>query len=273
MKFTNNIVSLIQNRPLLYKLYFQYQLHFRQSMMPPSELNFVGDPDFVKIGGKYLEYIKDFTGLSPEHDVLDIGCGIGRVAIPMTAFLAPGGSYEGFDIVDMGIKWCQKKISKKHPNFRFQLADIYNRHYNPGGKVSGEKFVFPYQDNSFDVAYATSVFTHMMPDAVRNYLSEIHRVLKPGGKALCTFFILDDASKAVMADGRFPFQPVANEIYRVIHPEDPENAIAYELSDIRKMYADAGLSIMEPARFGSWSGRDAPLVGGQDMMVCEKPSA
>lgn len=270
MKYAPNIISRIQGRPFLFKLFFQYHLLFGKSIIPPSELNFVGDPNFEKIGRKYLEYIKNFTNLSPEHSVLDIGCGIGRIAAPMTEYLNQHGRYEGFDIVDLGVQWCRKKITKRYPNFKFQQSNIYNQHYNPTGIVVAEEFRFPYEDNSFDVAYATSVFTHMMPGAVQNYLNEIFRVLKPKGRSLCTFFILDDSSKANMATGRFPFKPVENHNYWVMHHNDPENAIAYDIDDIKTMYSKANLSVIEPVRFGSWSGRKNPPVGGQDMMVCEK---
>ena len=57
--------------------------------------------------------------------VLDIGCGVGRIAIPLTGYLGGGGQYDGFDVVPGGIAWCEKNISIPFPHFRFELADIY----------------------------------------------------------------------------------------------------------------------------------------------------
>ena len=54
---------------------------------------------------------------------------------------------------------------------------------------------FPCADNSFDLVFLTSVFTHMFAGDVENYLSEISRVLKPGGKCLITWFLLDEVSR------------------------------------------------------------------------------
>jgi len=270
VKFEQNIISLIQRRPLLFKLYFFCRLHVGNEMTPPPGLNFVGYPEFRKIGTKYLEYIKDFTGLQPHHAVLDVGCGIGRTAIPMTQYLSFDGRYEGFDIVDLGITWCKRKISRKYPNFRFVKADIYNRHYNPSGKIHSNDYVFPYRDGTFDVVYATSVFTHMMPDAVVRYIAEMRRVLKPGGKSLCTFFILDRESIEAMKDSMFNFRSVDNQTYRVMNADDPENAIAFEVANVRSFYQNAGMSVVEPIRFGTWSGRDHALVGGQDMVIAKK---
>src|SRR5262249_30222476 len=94
-----------------------------QNMMPPMELNFVGGGPFDAIGQHCLQQFVEVGGLKPHHRVLDIGCGIGRMAIPMTQYLSPQGSYEGFDIVDIGIDWCKAHITTQYPNFRFQMAD------------------------------------------------------------------------------------------------------------------------------------------------------
>ena len=55
-------------------------------------------------------------------------------------------------------------------------------------QMDAEKLDFP--DATFDFVCATSVFTHMLPAGVANYLREIRRVLRPGGRCLATFFVL-----------------------------------------------------------------------------------
>jgi len=37
-----------------------------------------------------------------------------------------GVLYEGFDIVPEAITWCRRRITPRHPRFRFQVADIHN---------------------------------------------------------------------------------------------------------------------------------------------------
>ena len=111
-----------------------------------------------------------------------MGCGIGRMALPLTGYLSKEAEYVGFDIVPKGIEWCTKNISSKFPNYHFELLDIFNKYYNPNGKLPGSSFAFPYADNYFDFVYATSLFTHLMPEDAVNYLKEAHRVLKPGGR-------------------------------------------------------------------------------------------
>lgn len=118
--------------------------------------------------------------------MLDVGCGSGRMALPLTGYLNSEGRYAGFDISQKAIAWCQEHITSAHPNFQFEVSDIYNSLYNPKGKYQSLDFRFPYPDASFDVVFLTSVFTHMFPPDVEHYLDEISRVLKPGGRCLCT---------------------------------------------------------------------------------------
>ena len=54
---------------------------------PQSIRDSVGAGDFVAIGNKWKEFFVTSAGLLPEHRVLDVGCGIGRMAIPLTEVL------------------------------------------------------------------------------------------------------------------------------------------------------------------------------------------
>ena len=44
--------------------------------------------------------------------------------------------------------------------------------------MSGAAFRFPFSDDRFDLAVACSIFTHMLPDEIENYVAEVFRVLK-----------------------------------------------------------------------------------------------
>ena len=90
--------------------------------VPPAELLAsvnIGPGDYVGIGRRYLNNFVELGGLKPDHRVLDVGCGIGRMAVPLLEYLDERGSYEGFDIVPLGIDWCREKISPRRPSFRF----------------------------------------------------------------------------------------------------------------------------------------------------------
>src|SRR5262245_49470809 len=104
------------------------------SQLPPPELlAYIGGGDPVAVGDHFLNHSVKLAGLQPHHRVLDVGCGVGRIALAFSEYLNKKGSYDGFDIVDVGIEWCRKNITSVCPNFRFHAVDVYNRGYNPMG--------------------------------------------------------------------------------------------------------------------------------------------
>lgn len=233
-----------------------------EAMIPPAEMNFVGGGDFRQIGEVYLEQFKKF-GLKPSHHVLDVGCGIGRMAIPMTQFLSAGGRYDGFDIREDGILWCQEKITPRYPSFRFKLVRLHNSEYLPEEDTDPAHFSFPYASNQFDFVFATSVFTHLNGAVVCRYLEEINRVLKPNGKMAATFFLYSRDSKPhelrLEQNLNFPFH---FKHYRLQVAENPDAAVAYEESWMTAQCERRGLQIRFPVRHDF-----------QDVIVAEKKRA
>ena len=150
------------------------------------------------------------------------------------------------------INWCRENITPKYPNFRFRVADIKNKEYNPAGRFAASEYEFPYESSSFDFVLLTSVFTHLLPNEVENYLSEIRRVLAPSGGCLASFLLLNEASLATIRSGtstidfRHDFGG-----YRVKDADTPEAAIASPEDYVRSLYAERGLGIVEPVRYGS----------------------
>ena len=239
----------------------------RKPLTPPKGRIFFGGGDFDKIGEEYFGYFVELGDLKPDERVLDVGCGIGRMAVPLTGYLDDQGSYEGFDVFPEGVRWCQENITPKYPNFRFRVADIRNKEYNPGGSFAASEYEFPYEDESFDFVLLTSVFTHLLPDEVENYLSEIGRVLAPGGRCLASFFLLNEESLDSIRSGAstINFRHDFGE-YRTKDKDTPEAAIAYPEDYIRSLYAERGLAIVEPIHYGSWPSR-RDFLSYQDVVV------
>jgi ubiquinone/menaquinone biosynthesis C-methylase UbiE len=236
-------------------------------LTPPEDLvSSVGSGDFRRIGQEFLGYFTDLCDLQPSDHVLDVGCGIGRMAIPLVGYLDSAGRYAGFDIVEAGITWCTDHISVQYPNFNFARADIYNARYNPGGRIQSCEFVFPYEDESFDFIFATSVFTHMLPADVEHYLMEIRRVLKPTGRTLTTFFLLNDESVQLLEAGRSRFAfPHDQGVYRIARKEIPDALVAYQEDFLMQIYEKAGLRDVT-VHHGGWCGREL-FLSQHDIVV------
>jgi SAM-dependent methyltransferase len=237
-------------------------------LVPPRRLDFVGHSDFVDTGDEFLTHFVELAGLQPDERVLDVGCGIGRMARPLAGYLSPQGSYDGFDVDRRGIGWCRRRY-RRHPNFRFRVADVYNRRYNPSGAHSAGEYRFPSEDGSFDLVVCASVLTHLLEGEADHYLSEIARALAPGGRALLTFFLLDGDSRAAIAQGRagLPFLDHDAQV-AVVSEELPEEAVAYDRAWVAEALERHRLELgaVYP---GTWSGH----VGGrsfQDLVIARR---
>jgi SAM-dependent methyltransferase len=218
-------------------------------LLPPRRLQgIVGEGDFVAVGDEFLGHLVERADLTPESDVLDVGCGIGRIARPLAGFLR-GGSYAGFDVDPTGVDWCRARYPA---SFRFEVADLRNARYNPTGAQAASAYRFPYDDASFDVAVMTSVLTHLLPAEAERYLAETMRVLRPGGRLLATFFLLDDASRTALREGRATIAFLdADGESAIADPALPEEAVAYDEGWVR---ARVAVRSIDP---GAWRGGDS----------------
>ena len=246
------------------------RLRTQDDLVPPKRLlRFSTDPatDFRQTGSGFRDFLIANCGLQPSHGVLDIGCGVGRLAVALTEYLDRAGRYEGFDVIPEEIAWCDARISPAFPNFRFRLAGVYNRAYNPAGTIRAADFTFPYPAASFDLAVSASVFTHMLPRDVERYLTEMTRVLRPAARCFTSFYLLNEVSRRNIAAGTSAFD-FAEEIEgcRVQDAGNAELAVAHEETWVRALFARCGLAI-DAVMPGTWS---VSAEQSQDIIVASK---
>jgi SAM-dependent methyltransferase len=240
----------------------------RRPLTPPRRLwpLVTGRSNDFHQSGEDLRGFLIGKGLQPGHRVLDVGCGIGRLAVPLTAYLDATGGYEGFDIMPQAIRWC-RRVTQTYPNFRFQLADVHSDRYYPRGRTRADSYVFPYPSDSFDFVVLGSVFSHMLPADLSNYLSEIARVLRPGGRAVISCYLLSEAKRAAVktGGGGFSFSHPGPG-YWAEFAALPEAAIAYQEDWMFALYAQNRLTVDEYIP-GLWSTQP---VQSQDMIIATK---
>jgi ubiquinone/menaquinone biosynthesis C-methylase UbiE len=111
-------------------------------------------------------------GLKPNDYLIDVGCGSGRLSMPLSSYLKTG-SYLGTDIVQDLLDFAQEKVNKS--NFKFVLTN---------------GFTIPKEENTVDIVSFFSVFTHLLHEQTYNYLIDAKRVLKSGGKIIFSFLEL-----------------------------------------------------------------------------------
>jgi ubiquinone/menaquinone biosynthesis C-methylase UbiE len=242
----------------------------RRDMIPPRTLDFVGGNNYRGVGLEFRDLFVRYGGLKPEDRVLDVGSGIGRMAAPLTGYLAASGEYQGFDIVKKGVEWSQKHITSRYPNFHFLHSDVRNKFYNPSGVHQASSYRFPYEDGSFDFVFLTSVFTHMFPADMEHYLEEISRVLKQGGTCFITMFFLNGESQKLIEQG----SSTQNFVHKLegcvtADAQNPEASLAFEETYVRDLFARSGLSIREPIHYGAWCGRKE-FLSYQDIVIATR---
>ena len=110
----------------------------------------------------------DFAG-ARGLSVLEIGCGLGTDG---AQFAQAGAHYTGIDLTEAAIELARKRFELSGlAEGEFRVADAEN---------------LDFADDSFDRVYSHGVLHHT-PDTARA-VAEIHRVLKPGGRAIVMLY-------------------------------------------------------------------------------------
>jgi len=139
-----------------YLIYESYRIHYEKYYVNGRTVA----QSFIDLFEKHIE-LKD-------KNILDWGCGPGRIIRHLPSLIGNGCSYYGTDYNKRSIDWCSNNLSDIHFNLNTLEAKL------------------PYADNFFDVIYGNSIFTHLSEQLHYDWYAELHRVLKPEGIMLQT---------------------------------------------------------------------------------------
>lgn len=162
---------------------------------------------FLRSGRAGYDAIAAHVDVQRTRDVLDFGCGCGRVT---RYFKDHGGGVAGSDVSGEAVAWCRDNL---------QFAQF---------ETNGLAPPVAFADESFDLVYALSVFTHLTEDLQLAWRDELRRVLRPGGRLLITTHgrsyvpRLDDAERTRFERGELVVrwaEVVGSNLCSAYHPE------------------------------------------------------
>jgi ubiquinone/menaquinone biosynthesis C-methylase UbiE len=157
--------------------------------------------------------------LNPGVDVVDVGCGVGAIALDVAARVAPGRVL-GVDADAGQIETARASAAERGAeNASFEVGSVYE---------------LPVADASADVVYANAVLFYV-PDRPRA-LAELRRVLKPGGLAA----VVDDYLSVVVLAPELPAMARAPELFeRIVAREGGDTRYS---ANLRRLLLDAGFA-------------------------------
>lgn len=147
------------------------------------------------------------------------------------------------------VSWCKANISHRYPPFQFRHCDIANVSYNPHGSGNGLGVLTDLPGHSFDLIVATSLFTHLMPAMMEQYIELCAHLLAPGGAVYASFFLFGGTTHR-QPDRCGILFPHDYGIYRTNRSDRPTNAVAFRGDYVLGVAQSNGLLLKEPVRYG-----------------------
>lgn len=204
-------------------------------------------PPYRRMVERHAQLLKPSSG----EMILDAGSGTANV----TAVLAvPGARVTGIDFCEPALERCRRKV----PSAEFRVADLTQP--------------LPFDTGSFDKAACSLVLHYLVPERQRFALTELRRVLRPGGTLAISVFAAgfntwrvyaetlrdrrrtDGVLQTIGTGGRYLFN-TARIFYYVWRIKRAEQSGDYRFAtsdELREMLTTAGLQVksVEPTMAG-----------------------
>jgi ubiquinone/menaquinone biosynthesis C-methylase UbiE len=119
------------------------------------------------------EHTADLARIRPGESILEVGCGTGELTQRARARAGPRAVVCGIDAATEMIGVARRKAARAGLGIDYRVAAIE---------------ALPFADASFDVVLSSVMMHHLPDDLKRQGLSEVRRVLKPGGRLLIVDF-------------------------------------------------------------------------------------
>jgi SAM-dependent methyltransferase len=167
-----------------------------------------GDPLEVSLRQSKLIYDLYPKDKPPPSLAVDYGCGVGRT-IPTLSILWPNTKFVGVDISIDFLNFCASHSVLSDVDLFYSKANIeHYRQYNSEAQNQKIKLFDRAACNiNADFVYAYSVLTHLNEREALGLFADIASLLKPGGVALVSCFVLDSHSvDAINTNSCSPFK-------------------------------------------------------------------
>lgn len=147
-------------------------------------------------------------------ELLDLGCGLGRHSI---FFARRGFRVSAFDLSEEGARHLTDWAEREGLDVDVRVADMLE---------------MPYPDGAFDCAFAYHAISHTDSKGIRTILSEIRRVLRPGGEAFLTLCSKESRS---FRDAGYPKLDENTVVKNGGGPEDGVPHFYAEMKDVPEL--------------------------------------
>ncbi|MCL4873666.1 methyltransferase domain-containing protein [bacterium] len=123
----------------------------------------------IGLGRSFRERTLEFAGIRPGEKILDVGCGTGVLTRMAKERGGRDGTAIGIDPAPAMIGAARKAASFEGSRAEFRVAAVE---------------ALPFPDDCFDLVLSSLMLHHLPPDLKVQGLSEVKRVLRPGGRLL-----------------------------------------------------------------------------------------